>query len=73
MVITMNENGTKKREWVKNAAIVFLLILLLLTFFSNTIQNYSHAPDLGRDGTVLHILGCHLGQGIILNRIREKR
>ncbi|MBD5529572.1 MAG: HlyD family efflux transporter periplasmic adaptor subunit [Lachnospiraceae bacterium] len=41
MVITMNENGTKKREWVKNAAIVFLLILLLLTFFSNTIQNYS--------------------------------
>lgn len=37
----MNENGTKKREWVKNAAIVFLIILLLLTFFSNTIQNYS--------------------------------
>lgn len=37
----MNENGTKKREWVKNAAIVFLTILLLLTFFSNTIQNYS--------------------------------
>lgn len=41
MVIEMNENGTKKREWVKNAAIVFLIILLLLTFFSNTIQNYS--------------------------------
>ncbi|MDE7222624.1 MAG: HlyD family efflux transporter periplasmic adaptor subunit [Acetatifactor sp.] len=41
MVIAMNENGTKKREWVKNAAIVFLIILLLLTFFSNTIQNYS--------------------------------
>ena len=37
----MNENGTKKREWVKNAAIVFLIIMLLLTFFSNTIQNYS--------------------------------
>lgn len=37
----MNENGTKKREWVKNAAIVFLTILLILTFFSNTIQNYS--------------------------------
>ena len=37
----MNETGTKKREWVKNAAIVFLIILLLLTFFSNTIQNYS--------------------------------
>ena len=41
MVNTMNENGTKRKEWVKNAAIVFLIILLLLTFFSNTIQNYS--------------------------------
>lgn len=37
----MNENGSKRKEWVKNAAIVFLIILLLLTFFSNTIQNYS--------------------------------
>lgn len=34
-------NGTKRRAWVKNAAIVFLVILLLLTFFSNTILNYS--------------------------------
>lgn len=41
MVNTMNENGTKRKEWVKNAAIIFLIILLLLTFFSNTIQNYS--------------------------------
>jgi len=41
MVDTMNENGSKRKEWVKNAAIVFLIILLLLTFFSNTIQNYS--------------------------------
>ena len=37
----MNENGTKRREWVKNAAIVFLTVLLILTFFSNTIMNYS--------------------------------
>lgn len=37
----MNENGSKRREWVKTAAIVFLTILLILTFFSNTIQNYS--------------------------------
>lgn len=29
----------KNREWVKNAAIIFLLILLVLTFFSNTIMN----------------------------------
>ena len=36
-----NENGRKRREWVKTAAIVFLSILLVLTFFSNTIMNYS--------------------------------
>lgn len=29
----------KNREWVKNAAIIFLAILLVLTFFSNTILN----------------------------------
>ena len=38
----MNEkDGRKRREWVKNAAIIFLTIMLVLTFFSNTIQNYS--------------------------------
>ncbi len=38
----MGENeGRKRREWVKNVAIVFLVIMLLLTFFSNTIMNYS--------------------------------
>ena len=37
----MNENTTKRREWIKNAAIVFLAVLLVLTFFSNTIMNYS--------------------------------
>ena len=35
----MNEN--KRREWVKNAIIIFLIVMLLLTFFSNTIMNYS--------------------------------
>ncbi len=29
----------KNREWVKNAAIAFLAVLLVLTFFSNTIMN----------------------------------
>lgn len=37
----MNENNSKKREWVKNAIIIFLVIMLILTFFSNTIMNYS--------------------------------
>ena len=38
----MNENGGKKRrDWVKNAAIIFLSVMLVLTFFSNTFMNYS--------------------------------
>lgn len=37
----MNEKDRKKREWVKTAAIVFLAAMLVLTFFSNTIQNWS--------------------------------
>ena len=37
----MNENGKKKREWVKTAAIIFLTVMLILTFFSQTIMNYS--------------------------------
>lgn len=32
---------TKRREWVKTFAIIFLVILLILTFFSNTIMNRS--------------------------------
>lgn len=30
-----------RRGWVKNAIIIFLVIMLILTFFSNTIMNYS--------------------------------
>lgn len=30
-----------RRDWVKNALIVFLTVMLVLTFFSNTIMNYS--------------------------------
>ena len=37
----MNEKSSKRKEWVKTAAIVFLSVLLVLTFFSNTIMNYS--------------------------------
>ncbi len=37
----MNELSSKRREWVKNAAIIFLSVMLVLTFFSNTIMNYS--------------------------------
>ena len=37
----MNEISRKRREWVKTAAIIFLSVMLVLTFFSNTIMNYS--------------------------------
>lgn len=35
------ETKVKNRGWVKNAAIIFLAVLLVLTFFSNTIMNRS--------------------------------
>lgn len=37
----MNENGKNKREWVKTAAIIFLSVMLVLTFFAQSIMNYS--------------------------------
>ena len=37
----MNEKEKNRKEWVKTVAIIFLSILLVLTFFSNTIMNYS--------------------------------
>lgn len=50
----------KKREWVMKAIIVFLVIMLILTFFSNTIMNYS-LPEV----TAQY---CYSGE--ITNRIR---
>lgn len=45
----------KKREWVKNAAIILLAVLLVLTFFSNTIMNRA-LPEVATqyvsDGTI---------------------
>ncbi|MEA4894370.1 MAG: HlyD family efflux transporter periplasmic adaptor subunit [Oscillospiraceae bacterium] len=37
----MTEQKGKKRGWVKNAAIIFLSVMLVLTFLSNTLMNYS--------------------------------
>ena len=37
----MAEQKVKKRGWVKNAAIIFLAVMLVLTFFSNTFMNHS--------------------------------
>jgi len=37
----MKEMEVKKRAWVKTAIIIFLAVMLVLTFFSNTIMNRS--------------------------------
>jgi multidrug efflux pump subunit AcrA (membrane-fusion protein) len=39
MIVKEKEQDVKKRGWVKNAAIIFLAVMLVLTFFSNTIMN----------------------------------
>lgn len=49
------EMKVKRREWVKTAAIIFLAVLLVLTFFSNTIMNYSLpevATQSAQSGTI---------------------
>lgn len=37
----MEKQKTNRREWVKTVVIIFLVIMLVLTFFSNTIMNRS--------------------------------
>jgi hypothetical protein len=37
----MKKDVTKRRSIIKNIAIIFLAVMLVLTFFSNTILNYS--------------------------------
>lgn len=54
------DNGKKKREWVKNFAIIFLAVLLVLTFFSNTIMNYS-LPEVSAQ---------YCSSGTITNKVR---
>jgi len=41
MIDIMKNVDVSKRPWVKNAAIAFLAVMLVLTFFSNTIMNRS--------------------------------
>ncbi len=54
------ETKVKKRGWVKNAIIIFLVILLVLTLFSNTIMNHS-LPEVSAQ---------YVGGGAITTRIR---
>lgn len=39
----MEKKERSRKEWIKNILIIFLVIMLLLTFFSNTIMNRSLA------------------------------
>jgi len=56
----MKEEAVKKRGWVKNAAIIFLAVMLVLTFFSNTILNLS-LPEVAAQ---------HAASGTITAQIR---
>ena len=55
-----NNNPSKRRDWVKNVAIVFLTIMLVLTFCSNTIMNYS-LPEVATE---------YVQQGTITEKVR---
>lgn len=55
----MEEKRTRK-DWIKNFAIIFLSILLVLTFFSNTIRNFS-LPEVAAQYTY---------SGSITNKVR---
>ncbi|MCD8068339.1 MAG: HlyD family secretion protein, partial [Lachnospiraceae bacterium] len=57
----MNEQGsTRRRDWIKNATIVFLIVMLILTFFSNTIMNYS-LPEVSAE---------YVSSGTITTKVR---
>lgn len=56
----MTEKKSRRKDIIKNIAIVFLVILLGLTFFSNTIMNWS-LPEVS---------GQYAGYGTITSSIR---
>ena len=41
MEVNVEDKHIKRKKWVKRFAIIFFVIMLILTFFSNTIMNYS--------------------------------
>ena len=55
----------KKRGWVKNAAIIFLTVMLILTFFSNTIRNRS-LPEVAAQYTTSGTITARIrGSGVV--------
>lgn len=74
----MRKEG-KRREWVKHAAILFLVLLLILTFFSNTMMNNSLAEvevnQVSRENIVTEVRGSGVVEAgelykVILNEPR---
>ena len=70
------ETTVKKREWVKDAAIIFLAVLLVLTFFSNTIMNRS-LPEVATAAVASgNIIAKVRGSGIVTatgkNQVKTK-
>ena len=59
------EMQVKNRAWVKNAVIVFLIVLLILTFFSNTIMNRSLAEVATQSVTSGSITARVRGSGTV--------
>lgn len=59
------EKETSRKQLIKKIAVVFLIVLLILTFFSNTIMNYS-LPEVATEpvtsGTVSNKVR---GQGVV--------
>ena len=59
------ENGVRKREWVKTAAIILLAVLLVLTFFSKTIMNAS-LPEVAAQQAASGAINARIrGQGTV--------
>ena len=65
----MNENGKKKREWVKTAAIVFLSVMLVLTFFSQTIMSAVREDNNGKFILIVESKRSPLGTRYTASRV----
>ena len=78
----MEAQKSKKRELIKTIAIIFLAVLLVLTFFSNTIMNRSLpevATGVVSSGTInakirgSGTIAANESYEVILNQTREVR
>ena len=64
------ETKAKNRDWVKNAAIIFLAVLLVLTFFSNTIMNRSLVEVATEYVSLVEVATEYVSSGAITAKVR---